>query len=83
MKAMGLEQSQIDYCVFVKKTDDGTPTLIASCHIDETQLAGTFNFFPGSRKVYVLVFVLKSLNRLLSILVYGMNCYLAMKESPI
>ena len=38
---MGITQSQAVTCVFIKKVSDGTPLLVAACHVNDTQIAGT------------------------------------------
>ena len=41
MKEMEMERSRSDACLFTKRDNDGKVTLVTSCHVDDTLVAGT------------------------------------------
>ena len=41
MKEMEMERSKSNACLFTKRDSDGKVTLVTSCHVDDTLVAGT------------------------------------------
>ena len=63
-KKLGMMQSQADPCVFYKLNEQGQLVLIASCHVDDTLLAGTLEQIKWFKSALTKRFKIKDLGPL-------------------